>query len=126
MYFLRTSTKRTLGEETFQVIHVMMYISSIKLMQREIMAGLINASLTQNLLWNIERTFSNILIPFMNSKAMADRNSEDLLVKVKKELLPCLRSFARWQTFRLRLLLMLIFFLVHSELQKRFGQKEFS
>ena len=90
------------------------------------MAGLINASLTQNLLWNIERTFSNILIPFMNSKAMADRNSEDLLIKVKKELLPCLRSFARWQNFLLEIIIYADLFSVHSELQKQFGQKEFS
>jgi hypothetical protein len=67
----RTQTKRTLGEETFQ---------------REIMGGLINgggpaaaqcspssstASLTENLLWNIERTVSNVFIPFLNSKVVA-------------------------------------------------------
>ena len=60
------------------------------------MSGLVNGSLTENLLWNIERTFSKVYVPFMNSKAMADRSSEELLVKVKKELLPCLRSFARF------------------------------
>ena len=78
MYFLRTSTKRTLGEETFQ---------------REIMAGLVNASLNENLLWNIERTVSNVFIPLLNTNCMGDRGSNQLLFKVKKELLPCLRSF---------------------------------
>ena len=72
-----------------------MFLVMTSLLQREIMSGLVNGSLTENLLWNIERTFSNIFVPFMNSKAMADRSSEELLVKVKKELLPCLRSFAR-------------------------------
>ena len=80
MYFLRANTKRTLGEETFQ---------------RDILAGLINATSTEILLWNIERTFSNIFIPFLNSRAMADRISEELFRKVKQELNPCLRSFAR-------------------------------
>ena len=80
MYFLRTSTKRTLGEETFQ---------------REIMAGLVNASLNENLLWNIERTVSNVFIPLLNTNCMGDRGSDQLLYKVKKELLPCLRSFTR-------------------------------
>ena len=80
MYFLRANTKRTLGEETFQ---------------RDILAGLINATQTETLLWNIERTFSNIFIPFLNSRATADRISEELFRKVKQELNPCLRSFAR-------------------------------
>ena len=80
MYFLRANTRRTLGEETFQ---------------RDILAGLINATQTETLLWNIERTFSNIFIPFLNSRAMADRISEELFRKVKQELNPCLRSFAR-------------------------------
>ena len=80
MYFLRANTKRTLGEETFQ---------------RDILAGLVNATNTETLLWNIERTFSNIFIPFLNSRAMADRISEELFRKVKQELNPCLRSFAR-------------------------------
>ena len=81
MYFLRANTKRTLGEETFQ---------------RDILAGLINATQTETLLWNIERTFSNIFIPFLNSRATADRISEELFRKVKQELNPCLRSFARY------------------------------
>ena len=51
MYFLRANTKRTLGEETFQ---------------RDILGGLINASKTENILWNIERIFSNIFIPYLN------------------------------------------------------------
>ena len=80
MYFLRANTKRTLGEETFQ---------------RDILAGIINASDTEYLLWNIERTFSHIFIPFLNSAATADKISEELFRKVKMELLPCLRSFTR-------------------------------
>ena len=67
MYFLRTSTKRTLGEETFQ---------------REIMAGLVNASLNENLLWNIERTVSNVFIPLLNTNCMGDKGSNQLLIKV--------------------------------------------
>ena len=67
MYFLRTSTKRTLGEETFQ---------------REIMAGLVNASLNENLLWNIERTVSNVFIPLLNTNCMGDKGSSQLLIKV--------------------------------------------
>ncbi|XP_023348445.1 dynein heavy chain 5, axonemal, partial [Eurytemora carolleeae] len=78
MYFLRTSTKRTLGEETFQ---------------REIMAGLINANINENLLWNIERSVSNVFIPLLNTNGMGDKGTDQLLFKVKKELLPCLRSF---------------------------------
>ena len=87
MYFLRANTKKTLGEETFQ---------------RDILAGMINASGTEYMLWNIERMFSNIermfsniFIPFLNSKATSDKISEDLFRKIKKELLPCLRSFTR-------------------------------
>ena len=50
---------------------------------------------SEYMLWNIERTFSNIFIPFLNSRATADKISEELFRKVKKELLPCLRSFTR-------------------------------
>ncbi len=45
------------------------------------------------MLWNIERTISRIYIPVLLTQSMADRGCKDLLVKVKKELLPCLRSF---------------------------------
>ena len=50
IFLLRTSTKRTLGEETFQ---------------REIMCGLLNAQEGDYLLWNIERTITKIYIPVL-------------------------------------------------------------
>lgn len=78
IFFLRTSTKRTLGEETFQ---------------REIMCGMVNAQEGDYLLWNVERTISRIYIPVLLTQSMADKGCKDLLTKVKKELLPCLRSF---------------------------------
>ena len=57
------------------------------------MAGIINANIVENLLWNIERTVSNIFIPLLNANCMGDKGSDQLVIKVKKELLPCLRSF---------------------------------
>ncbi|XP_059081897.1 dynein axonemal heavy chain 5-like [Tigriopus californicus] len=78
IYFIRTSSKRTLGEETFQ---------------REIMCGILNAQEGDYLLWYIERTVSKIYIPVLLSSCMGDKGCKELLVKVKKELLPCLRSF---------------------------------
>ena len=59
------------------------------------MAGLVNATLNENLLWTIERTVSNVFIPLLNTNCMGDKGSDQLLYKVKKELLPCLRSFTR-------------------------------
>ena len=53
IFLLRTSTKRTLGEETFQ---------------REIMCGLLNAQEGDYLLWNIERTITKIYIPVLLGK----------------------------------------------------------
>ena len=47
MYFLRLTTKRALGEETFQ---------------REILTGLVEASISENLLWNIERIVTMIFM----------------------------------------------------------------
>ena len=55
--------------------------------------GMVDARLPENLLWNIERIVTNIFIPILNSSALG--GSEDLQVKVKNELLPCLRSFTR-------------------------------
>ena len=96
MYFLRTSTKRNLGEETFQVDNNNNKKSSKRFIpQREIMAGLVNATVNENLLWTIERTVSNVFIPLLNTNCMGDKGSDQLLYKVKKELLPCLRSFTR-------------------------------
>ena len=54
---------------------------------------MVDARLPENLLWNIERIVTNIFIPILNSSALG--GSEDLQVKVKNELLPCLRSFTR-------------------------------
>ena len=60
------------------------------------MAGLVNATVNENLLWTIERTVSNVFIPLLNTNCMGDKGSDQLLYKVKKELLPCLRSFTRF------------------------------
>ena len=57
------------------------------------MAGLVNATMNENLLWTIERTVSYVFIPLLNTNCMGDKGSDQLLYKVKKELLPCLRSF---------------------------------
>ena len=54
---------------------------------------MVDARLPENLLWNIERIVTNIFIPILNSSALG--GSEDLQIKVKNELLPCLRSFTR-------------------------------
>ena len=63
--------------------------------QREIMCGILNAQETDYLLWNIERTVSKIYIPMLLASCMGDKGCRELLKKVKKELLPCLRSFTR-------------------------------
>ena len=79
--FCCSSSKRALGEETFQ---------------REIISGFIDARVPENLLWNIERIITNIFIPILNSSAIGGANvTEDLKKKVRNELLPCLRSFTR-------------------------------
>jgi hypothetical protein len=67
IYLLRTSTKRTLGEETFQ---------------REIMCGMLNAQEGDYLLWNIERTITKIYIPVLLDSCMGDKGTKDLLTKV--------------------------------------------
>ena len=86
----RSSSKRALGEETFQ---------------REIILGMVDGRVPENLLWNIERIVTNIFIPILNSPAPG--RSEDLQNKVKNELLPCLRSFTsslRYLSFNLLVL----------------------
>ena len=45
------------------------------------------------MLWNIERTVSEIFIPLLTNKCIGDKGTDLLSHKVKKELLPCLRSF---------------------------------
>jgi hypothetical protein len=79
--------------------------------QREIMCGMLTAYSGDCLLWNTERTVSQDLHPSAAHTSMADKGCRDLLKKVrfrrmrhvnvtihvccqvKKELLPCLRSF---------------------------------
>ena len=100
----------------------MLKISNHDLIQREIMAGLVNATLNENLLWNIERTVSNVFIPLLNTNCMGDKGSDQLLFKVKKELLPCLRSFTRYNVIA-NLLYLTIYFQVPCELLKWCGRK---
>ena len=78
MYFIRLTTKRALGEETFQ---------------REIITGVISAVNSENVLWYLERIVSTIFIPLLNTNLANDKTNELLRYKVRKELLPCLRSF---------------------------------
>ena len=79
MYFIRLTTKRALGEETFQ---------------REILTGVISAAASENVIWYLERIISTIFIPLLNTSRADDKENEKLLkYKVRKELLPCLRSF---------------------------------
>ena len=54
---------------------------------------MIGASSPNNILWNIERTVSEIFIPLLTNKCIGDKGSDVLSYKVRKELLPCLRSF---------------------------------
>ena len=74
----RLTTKRALGEETFQ---------------REIITGVISAVSSENVLWYLERIVSMIFIPLLNTNLANDKTNELLRYKVRKELLPCLRSF---------------------------------
>ena len=56
---------------------------------------MIEGSECENILWNIERIITMIFIPILNSACMTDKSST-LSYKIKKELLPCLRSFTRY------------------------------
>ena len=56
------------------------------------MAGMIEGSASENLLWNIERIITMIFIPILNANCISDKG-ETLSHKIKKDLLPCLRSF---------------------------------
>ena len=97
MYFLRLSTKKYLGEETFHVKELLASIITTVniLFQREVIGGMLSAAVIENLLWNIERTVSQIFIPLLTNKCLGDKGSDQLSLKVRKELLPCLRSFTR-------------------------------
>ena len=59
---------------------------------------MIEGSESENILWNIERIITKIFIPILNSTCMTDKSST-LSYKIKKELLPCLRSFTRYCHF---------------------------
>ena len=59
------------------------------------MCGVVDASQSENMLWTIERIMSNVFIPFLNNSNIAEKGTDHLLYKVKKELLPCMRSFTR-------------------------------
>ena len=98
VYILRNSSKRALGEETFQR-EVMMGRTGPgterHILHFLIIVGMVDARLPENLLWNIERIVTKVFIPILNSNFIGDKDSEDLKTKVKSELLPCLRSFTR-------------------------------
>ena len=64
---------------------------------------MIDSRQPENLLWNIERIVTNVFIPILNSSSTGEGN-EDLKIKVKNELLPCLRSFTRF-AYKLKYLL---------------------
>jgi hypothetical protein len=83
MYFLRLTSKRALGEDTFQ---------------REILTGVLSAVASENILWSLERIVSTIFIPLLNTDNTSDKGTNQLRLKVRKELLPCLRSFTRSDT----------------------------
>ena len=53
VYFLRLTSRKYLGEETFQ---------------REVVGGLVNSSSPSSLLWGLERTVSLIFIPMLSNK----------------------------------------------------------
>ena len=53
IYFLRLSSRKYLGEETFQ---------------REVIGGLLSSSSPANLLWSLERTVSLIFIPMLSNR----------------------------------------------------------
>ena len=97
IYFMRSNPKKNLSEETFQVPPSDNYYILISIiLKREILVGPLSATKKENLLWQVERMVSNIFIPFLNSKAMEEKASATLIEKVKKDLLPCLRSFTRF------------------------------
>ena len=89
--------------------------------------GMVDARLPENLLWNIERIVTNIFIPILNSSS-ALGGSEDLQIKVKNELLPCLRSFTRSELdlFQIFLSQLIWVFLAPSGWRRLSGWREFS
>ena len=83
--------RRLFRERLCLVIYLFLKVLGIKLVS----SGMVDARQPENLLWNIERIVTNIFIPILNSSSTGDGN-EDLKIKVKNELLPCLRSFTRY------------------------------
>ena len=81
IYFMRASTKKSLGEEAFQ---------------REILVGPLNMQSIDNLIWQTERTITKIFLPFLNSKFITEKVSKPMNSKIRKDLLPCLRSYGRF------------------------------
>ena len=77
---MRASTKKSLGEEAFQ---------------REILVGPLNMETIDNLIWQTERTITKIFLPFLNSKFITEKVNKPMKSKIRKDLLPCLRSFGR-------------------------------
>ena len=47
------------------------------------------------MLWQVERTISKVFVPYLNSQLLKDKTSNVIHVKVRKDLLPCLRSIGR-------------------------------
>ena len=80
IYFMRASTKKSLGEEAFQ---------------REILVGPLNMQSIDNLIWQTERTITKIFLPFLNSKFITEKVNKPMNSKIRKDLLPCLRSYGR-------------------------------
>ena len=81
IYFMRASTKKSLGEEAFQ---------------REILVGPLNMQSIDNLIWQTERTITKIFLPFLNSKFITEKVNKPMNSKIRKDLLPCLRSYGRF------------------------------
>ena len=75
---MRASTKKSLGEEAFQ---------------REILVGPLNMQSIDNLIWQTERTITKIFLPFLNSKFITEKVNKPMNSKIRKDLLPCLRSY---------------------------------
>ena len=82
IYFMRASTKKSLGEEAFQ---------------REILVGPLNMQSIDNLIWQTERTITKIFLPFLNSKFITEKVNKPMNSKIRKDLLPCLRSYGRFR-----------------------------
>ena len=84
IYFMRASTKKSLGEEAFQ---------------REILVGPLNMETIDNLIWQTERTITKIFLPFLNSKFISKKVNKPMNSKIRKDLLPCLRSYGRLEVY---------------------------